>query len=82
MTDAGLIVIGSGPAGVSAAEAFCARRPDDPVRILTADNQPSYQRPPESDGATVGVLTCNADDDYDHGEELITAGKPPPVAMS
>lgn len=36
----------------------------------------------ESDGATVGVLTCNAYDDYDHGEELITAGKPPPVAMS
>jgi 3-phenylpropionate/trans-cinnamate dioxygenase ferredoxin reductase component len=36
----------------------------------------------ESDGATVGVLTCNADDDYDHGEELITAGKPPPVAMT
>lgn len=36
----------------------------------------------ESGGATVGVLTCNADDDYDHGEELITAGKPPPVAMT
>ncbi|MFB1295664.1 NAD(P)/FAD-dependent oxidoreductase [Mycobacterium sp. pW049] len=36
----------------------------------------------ESDGATVGVLTCNADDDYETGEELITAGKPPPVDMS
>lgn len=35
----------------------------------------------ESDGVAVGVLTCNADDDYDTGEELITAGKPPPVAM-
>lgn len=35
----------------------------------------------ESGGATVGVLTCNADDDYDHGEKLITAGKPPPVEM-
>lgn len=36
----------------------------------------------ESDGATVGVLTCNADDDYEAGEELITAGKPPPVDVS
>ncbi|MCZ0730021.1 NAD(P)/FAD-dependent oxidoreductase [Mycolicibacterium iranicum] len=36
----------------------------------------------ESDGAVVGVLTCNADDDYEAGEELITAGKPPPVDMS
>lgn len=36
----------------------------------------------ESDGAVVGVLTCNADDDYEAGEELITASKPPPVDMS
>lgn len=36
----------------------------------------------ESDGAVVGVLTCNADDDYESGEELITAGKPPPVDMT
>lgn len=36
----------------------------------------------ESDGAVVAVLTCNADDDYEAGEELITAGKPPPVDMN
>ena len=33
------------------------------------------------DGAAVGVLTCNADDDYDAGETLIREGKPPPLPM-
>jgi 3-phenylpropionate/trans-cinnamate dioxygenase ferredoxin reductase component len=32
----------------------------------------------ESDGATVGVLTHNADDDYDRGEELIRSRRPIP----
>jgi NADPH-dependent 2,4-dienoyl-CoA reductase/sulfur reductase-like enzyme len=36
----------------------------------------------ESGAAAVGVLTCNADDDYAQGEVLIAAGKPPPVPMS
>ena len=35
----------------------------------------------ESGGATVAVLTCNADDDYDLGENLIQAGKPAPVPV-
>jgi 3-phenylpropionate/trans-cinnamate dioxygenase ferredoxin reductase subunit len=35
----------------------------------------------EADGAAVGVLTLNADDDYDRAEELIAQGKPPPVPM-
>jgi len=43
-----LIVIGSGPAGVSAAEAFRKERADVPVRILTADTDEPYQRPPLS----------------------------------
>jgi NADPH-dependent 2,4-dienoyl-CoA reductase/sulfur reductase-like enzyme len=43
-----LIVIGSGPAGVGAAEAFRKRRADVPVRILTADTDEPYQRPPLS----------------------------------
>jgi 3-phenylpropionate/trans-cinnamate dioxygenase ferredoxin reductase component len=34
----------------------------------------------ESNGATVGVLTCNADDDYDLGEHLIKEGKPAPLS--
>ena len=41
----GLIVIGSGPAGVSAAEAFRAHNGDVPVRILTADSDLPYARP-------------------------------------
>jgi len=48
MTEPGLIVIGSGPAGVSAAEAFRAHNSDAPVRILTADPALPYARPPLS----------------------------------
>lgn len=48
MSDAGLIVIGSGPAGISAAEAYRSRRADSPVRVFTADTHPPYQRPPLS----------------------------------
>jgi 3-phenylpropionate/trans-cinnamate dioxygenase ferredoxin reductase component len=48
MAQPGLIVIGSGPAGVSAAEAFRARNSDVPVRILTADSDLPYARPPLS----------------------------------
>jgi 3-phenylpropionate/trans-cinnamate dioxygenase ferredoxin reductase subunit len=34
-----------------------------------------------TDNAVVGVLTCNADDDYDLGETLIAARRPAPVSM-
>jgi NADPH-dependent 2,4-dienoyl-CoA reductase/sulfur reductase-like enzyme len=34
----------------------------------------------ETDGRAVGVLTLDADDDYDLGEKLIAAGRPAPVA--
>ncbi|WP_342751337.1 NAD(P)/FAD-dependent oxidoreductase [Mycolicibacterium hodleri] len=33
----------------------------------------------EADGTAVGVLTCEADDDYDHGETLIAQRRPTPV---
>jgi 3-phenylpropionate/trans-cinnamate dioxygenase ferredoxin reductase component len=48
VSESGLIVIGSGPAGVAAAESF--REHDDrvPVRILTADIDLPYARPPLS----------------------------------
>jgi 3-phenylpropionate/trans-cinnamate dioxygenase ferredoxin reductase component len=36
----------------------------------------------ESRGVAVGVLTCNADDDYELAERLITTGKPSPVSSS
>ena len=48
MTSTGLIVIGSGPAGVSAAEAFRKHNPTDTVHILTDDPAPPYARPPLS----------------------------------
>jgi len=59
MAEPGLIVIGSGPAGVSAAEAF--RNHDDlrSVRVLTADPDPPYARPPLSKG----YLRGDTDDD-------------------
>jgi 3-phenylpropionate/trans-cinnamate dioxygenase ferredoxin reductase component len=44
----GFIAIGSGPAGVSAAETFRGTHPDIPVRILTADPALPYAKPPLS----------------------------------
>lgn len=48
MTEPGLIVIGSGPAGVSAAETFREINADQPVTILTDDPDLPYFRPPLS----------------------------------
>lgn len=48
MEDPGLIVIGTGPAGVGAADAYRARRSGVPVRIISADNSHPYFRPPLS----------------------------------
>ncbi|MDY6996669.1 MAG: FAD/NAD(P)-binding oxidoreductase [Actinomycetota bacterium] len=48
MSDSGLVVIGSGPAGVAAAEAYRDRQPHSPVRILSADRRRPYARPPLS----------------------------------
>jgi 3-phenylpropionate/trans-cinnamate dioxygenase ferredoxin reductase subunit len=36
----------------------------------------------EDGGVAVGVLTCNADDDYELGERLISAGKPSPESLA
>lgn len=44
----GLLVVGSGPGGVSAAAAFRRHDRDAPVRILTADSERPYARPPLS----------------------------------
>lgn len=41
-------MVGSGPAGVSAAEAFREHNSHDPVRILTDDPDLPYERPPLS----------------------------------
>ena len=55
MEPTGLIVVGSGPAGLSAAEAFRQHNPHDPVRILTDDPALSYARPPLSKEFLRGV---------------------------
>ena len=43
-----MIIVGSGPAGVAAAEAFREHNTDAPVRIFTADIDLPYARPPLS----------------------------------
>ena len=48
MVAAGLVAIGSGPAGVSAAETFRARHRNIPVRILSSDPALPYAKPPLS----------------------------------
>ena len=48
MTNLRLIVIGSGPAGIGAAETYRKHQPDAHIRILTADDRPPYERPPLS----------------------------------
>lgn len=44
----GLLVIGSGPAGVSAAQAYRDAGGPGPIRLVSADEHPPYQRPPLS----------------------------------
>lgn len=44
----GLLIVGSGPAGVSAAEAFREHDPDAAIVLLTADPELPYARPPLS----------------------------------
>ncbi|MBO0679031.1 FAD-dependent oxidoreductase [Mycolicibacterium sp. S2-37] len=48
MRTSGLIAVGSGPAGLSAAAAFRAHHPKLPVQILTADPAMPYAKPPLS----------------------------------
>jgi 3-phenylpropionate/trans-cinnamate dioxygenase ferredoxin reductase component len=48
MTEPGLIIVGSGPAGVAAAESFREHDAETPVRIFTADIDLPYARPPLS----------------------------------
>ena len=56
MSQPGIIVVGSGPAGVSAAEAFRRHHAETPVRIFTADPAIPYARPPLSKDNLVSKL--------------------------
>ena len=49
-------------------------------RLLTRDD--GFTVWYETDGAAVGVLTCNADDDYELGETLIAGGRPAPIPLN
>jgi len=46
MSEAPLIIVGSGPAGLAAARAFRERDRSTPVLMITADRHPAYERPP------------------------------------
>ncbi len=48
MSQSGVVIVGSGPCGVAAAEAFREHDADAPVRIVSADIDPPYARPPLS----------------------------------
>ncbi|KUI09966.1 pyridine nucleotide-disulfide oxidoreductase [Mycolicibacterium acapulense] len=48
MVAPGFVAVGSGAAGVSAAETFRSKHPDIPVRILTTDPALPYAKPPLS----------------------------------
>jgi NADPH-dependent 2,4-dienoyl-CoA reductase/sulfur reductase-like enzyme len=48
VTEPGLIIVGSGPAGVAAAESFRDHNSGAPVRILSSDGDIPYARPPLS----------------------------------
>lgn len=54
MAAAGFLAIGSGPAGLSAAETFRSKHPGIPVRILTLDSALPYAKPPLSKGFLCG----------------------------
>ncbi|MEZ0339934.1 NAD(P)/FAD-dependent oxidoreductase [Mycobacterium sp. pV006] len=54
MTAPGFLAIGSGPAGVSAAETFRGKHRDIPVRILSDDPALPYAKPPLSKGFLCG----------------------------
>lgn len=54
MESYGLIVLGSGPAGISAAQAYVEAGGPGPVIVLTADADAPYERPPLSKETLTG----------------------------
>lgn len=67
MRDGGLVVIGSGPAAVAAATAYRDAGGTGPVRLLTADEDLPYERPPLSKELLQG--RTGADDTFLHDPE-------------
>ncbi|MDT5335049.1 MAG: 3-phenylpropionate/trans-cinnamate dioxygenase ferredoxin reductase component [Mycobacterium sp.] len=69
MSTSGLVVIGSGPAGISAAESFRQHDPSTSITVLTADPDLPYERPPLSKD----FLRGETDDVALHPPEWFTA---------
>ena len=68
MTDHGLLIIGSGPGAVAAAVAYREANGTGPVRLVTDDCDPPYERPPLSKDFLRGVTA--PDDVYLHPESF------------
>jgi 3-phenylpropionate/trans-cinnamate dioxygenase ferredoxin reductase component len=61
MTGAGLAIVGSGPAGVGAAEAFRRHNSELPVLLVSADPAVPHEHPPLSkDFLTVPVTSSSS----------------------
>jgi 3-phenylpropionate/trans-cinnamate dioxygenase ferredoxin reductase component len=77
VTQSGVIIVGSGPAGVAAAESLREHDTRVPVRILTADTDLPYARPPLSKeylrGHTDDVALHPAQWFGDRAIELVTS---------
>ncbi|MEU8637212.1 FAD-dependent oxidoreductase [Amycolatopsis sp. NPDC048633] len=73
-----LVVIGSGPAGVSAARAYREAGGPGPVDVLTADTDPPYERPPLSKEFLRGESGLpSLAEDYLAGHDItVTLGDP------
>ncbi|WP_290060083.1 NAD(P)/FAD-dependent oxidoreductase [Amycolatopsis solani] len=71
-----LIVVGSGPAGVSAARAYREAGGAGPVRLLTADPDPPYERPPLSKEFLRGEAELSPLDSLDGHDVTVTLDDP------
>lgn len=73
-----LVVIGSGPAGVSAARAYREAGGTGGVRLLTADTDPPYERPPLSKEFLRGEAELTPlDEDFERKHDIsVTLGDP------
>jgi len=76
-THSALLIVGSGPAGLSAAKAYRAAGGTGPVRLVTVETHPPYDRPPLSKEFLRGESTADdlplEDEAFftDNGIELI-----------
>jgi len=76
-----LVIIGGGPAGLSAARSYREAGGTGPVRIISADDEPPYQRPPLSKEflrgeAEDGDLPLEDNDFYREHEIELSLGDP------